>query len=238
MCLSWEFLHWQYGKALNLWDSDPRCTRTYNEVAGEFQQFQVLLQRFIENETFQGPRVQCYIKSRYDLRNLLQVPVIREDRTKDKNKGRGRGREKDEYWITSDMLVEIVEESIRIFWQFVRADRNCPVKPTQQHQDLKASGDLKLLMEVKRSLRKKEKKLKDALRGECCILKRFKRCKEDDSDHVLYFFSQVDMKLVARVLNMSKLTADQLVWCHNKLSRISFLHRKIHVDPSFLFFPC
>ncbi|CAN4090667.1 unnamed protein product [Withania somnifera] len=241
MCLSWEFLHWQYGKALSLWGSDPHGTRTYNEVAGEFQQFQVLLQRFIENEPFQGPRVQYYIKSRYDLRNLLQVPIIREDRMKDKNKA--RGREKDEYCITIDMLVEIVEESIRIFWQFVRADRNCSsmmakVQKGTKHQELKASGDLELLMHVKESLRKKKKKLNDALRGECCILKRFKKHKEDDSDHVLYFFSQVDMKLVIRVLNMSRLTTDQLVWCHNKLSRTSFLHRKIHVDPSFLLFPC
>ncbi|KAJ8544941.1 hypothetical protein K7X08_017524 [Anisodus acutangulus] len=240
MCLSWEFLHWQYGKALSLWDSDPRGTRTYNEVAGEFQQFQVLLQRFIENEPFQGPRVQYYIKGRYDLRNLLQVPVIREERIKDKNKA--SGREKDEYYVTSDMLVKILEESIRIFWQFVRADRGCSrvmVKSQKGiHQELKAPGDLDLLMEVKRSLEKKEKKLKDALRGECCILKRFKKYKEDDSDHVHYFFSQVDMKLVARVLNMSRLTTDQLVWCHNKLGRISFVHRKIHADPSFLLFPC
>ncbi|KAK4360743.1 hypothetical protein RND71_019695 [Anisodus tanguticus] len=187
MCLSWEFLHWQYDKALNLWDSDPRGTRTYNEVAGEFQQFQVLLQRFIENEPFQGPRVQYYIKSRYDLRNLLQVPVIREDRIKDKNKA--RGGEKGEYSITSDMLVEILEESIRIFWLFVRADRGCcrVMMKSQKgiHQELKARGDSDLLMEVKRSLEKKEKKLKEALRGECCILKRFKKYKEDDSDHVV-----------------------------------------------------
>lgn len=77
MCLSWEFLQWQYEKALELWESDPRGIRRYNEVAGEFQQFQVLMQRFIENEPFQGPRVQNYVKNRCVLRNLLQVPVIR-----------------------------------------------------------------------------------------------------------------------------------------------------------------
>lgn len=77
MCLSWEILHWQYEKALEIWDSDPFGTRRYNEVAGEFQQFQVLMQRFIENEPFEGPRVQNYVKNRCVLRNLLQVPVIR-----------------------------------------------------------------------------------------------------------------------------------------------------------------
>lgn len=77
MCLSWEILHWQYQKALEIWDLDPDGMRRYNEVAGEFQQFQVLMQRFLENEPFEGPRVQNYVKNRCILRNLLQVPVIR-----------------------------------------------------------------------------------------------------------------------------------------------------------------
>lgn len=77
LCLSWEILHWQYEKTLEIWESDPYGIHRYNEVAGEFQQFQVLIQRFIENEPFQGPRVQNYVKTRCILRNLLQVPVIR-----------------------------------------------------------------------------------------------------------------------------------------------------------------
>ncbi|XP_059293980.1 uncharacterized protein LOC132047096 isoform X2 [Lycium ferocissimum] len=240
MCLSWEFLHWQYMKALNLWDSDPRGIRKYNEVAGEFQQFQVLMQRFIENEPFQGPRVQYFIKSRYDLRNLLQVPVIRDDRVKDRNKA--RTREKGDYSIRSDELVEILEESIRIFWRFVRADKDCySVMAKGQkgiHPDVQELEDLELLQETRKNLEKKEKKLQEVLRSGNCILRKFRKNREEDSDHVLYFFSQVNMKLVSRVLNMSRLTKDQLVWCHNKLSRISFAHRKIHVEPSFLLFPC
>ncbi|KAA8547987.1 hypothetical protein F0562_004416 [Nyssa sinensis] len=113
MCLSWEFLQWQYGEALELWESDPRGVHRYNEVAGEFQQFQVLMQRFMEDEPFQGPRVQNYVKSRCVLRHLLQIPVIREDTLKDKKTA--RRRENGDYAITSAMLVEIIEESIRIF---------------------------------------------------------------------------------------------------------------------------
>ncbi|PIN24494.1 hypothetical protein CDL12_02782 [Handroanthus impetiginosus] len=240
MCLSWEFLHWQYEKALDLWDSDPRGIRQYNEVAGEFQQFQVLMQRFIEDEPFQGPRVQNYVKSRCLVRNLLQVPVIREDKSKDQRKA--RRKDGDEYVITSDTLVEIVEESIRIFWRFVRADKDCTTSAVNSHKkipELPASEDLKLLMEIRKVLQKKERKLKDILRGENCILRKFRRCRDDDdSDQVLYFFSQVDMKLVSRVLNMSKITRDQLIWCHNKLNRISFVNRRIHVEPAFLLFPC
>lgn len=83
----------------------------------------------------------------------------------------------------------------------------------------------------------KDKKLKELLRSGNGILKKFQKHQEDGTDH-LYFFSQVDMKLVSRVLNMSRLTTDQLVWCHNKLSKINFVKRKIHVEPSFFLFPC
>lgn len=77
LCLSWEILHWQYRKALELQDYDPQGFRRYNLVAGEFQQFQVLLQRFLEDEPFQGPRVQNYIQNRCVLRKLLQVPALK-----------------------------------------------------------------------------------------------------------------------------------------------------------------
>lgn len=82
--------------------------------------------------------------------------------------------------------------------------------------------------------------MKDVLKSERCIIRRFKKHKEEDSteEQVLHFFSQVDMKLVTRVLNMSKLTKDHLVWCHNKLTKISFVNRRLHLDPSFCLFPC
>ncbi|KAJ6364957.1 hypothetical protein OIU76_029855 [Salix suchowensis] len=239
LCLSWEILHWQYEKALELWDSDPYGMRLYNEVAGEFQQFQVLLQRFIENEPFEGPRVQSYIKNRCVLRNLLQVPLLREDSMKGK---RARRKGKDGDSITSDMLVEIMEESIRIFWQFLRSDKDAENviskgrKGTQiEPQD---PTERELLTEVRTSLQKKEKRLKDISRSGSSILRKFQKHQGDNSDQVLCFFSQVDINLVSRVLNMSKVTTDQLLWCRSKLSKINFISRKIHVEHSFLLFPC
>ncbi|XP_073142432.1 uncharacterized protein [Henckelia pumila] len=242
ICLSWEFLHWQYEKALGLWDSDPRGVRLYNEVAGEFQQFQVLIQRFIEDEPFQGPRLHNYVQNRCVLRNLLQVPLIREDKMKDKMKS-GKNDILEEYGVTSGMLVEIVEESIRLFWRFIGADKDCNVASIKKMaQQVSNSEDNKLLLHLKKDLLKKERRIKDILRSENCILRRFRRRSRDDDewDEVLYFFSQVDMKLVCRVLSMSRVTRDQLVWCHSKLSRISFVNRrKIHVQPAaFLLFPC
>ncbi|EEF28325.1 uncharacterized protein LOC8278104 isoform X1 [Ricinus communis] len=242
MCLSWEILHWQYEKALEIWDSDPYGIRCYNEVAGEFQQFQVLMQRFIENEPFEGPRVQNYVKNRCVLRSLLQVPVIREDSIKDKRARRIAAKD-DDNAITSDKLVEIMEESIRIFWRFVRADKDAHtvIQKSRRGTQIEPQDptELELLTEVRTSLQKKEKKLKEKLRSGNCILKKFQKNQEESSsDQVLYFFSQVDMKLVSRVLNMSKITTDQLIWCSNKLDKINFVSRKIHVEPSFLLFPC
>ncbi|OEL25111.1 hypothetical protein BAE44_0013870 [Dichanthelium oligosanthes] len=158
MCLSWEFLRWQYEQARDLPESDPYHSHQYNQVAGEFQQFQVVVQRFVEDESFKGPRLPNYINNRCVLRNLLQVP--------------------------------------------------------------------------------KEKRLKDLLRTGNCIVKKFKKPKEDRSNQNL-FFSQVDMKLVARVLRMPRITSEQLQWCRAKLDKIILVdNRKIHREASFLLFPC
>ncbi|VAI32853.1 unnamed protein product [Triticum turgidum subsp. durum] len=160
MCLSWEFLRWQYEQACDLPESDPYHSHHYNQVAGEFQQFQVMVQRFVEDEPFKGPRLPDYVKERCPFRNFLQVPVIR------------------------------------------------------------------------------EKRLKDLLRTGNCIVKKFKKPKEDRSDQNL-FFSQVDMRLVARVLRMPRITGDQLQWCKAKLDKIMLVdNRRIHREASFLLFPC
>ncbi|XP_021673176.2 uncharacterized protein LOC110659520 isoform X3 [Hevea brasiliensis] len=175
---------------------------------------------------------------KFDILNYQKMYAL-EDGLKDKM---ARRKVKVDDAITSDKLVEIMEESIRIFWQFIRADKDAhnvilkcrrgtqiePLEPTE----------LQLLTEVRASLQKKEKKLKDILRSGNCILRKFQKHQEDSSEQVLYFFSQVDMKLVSRVLNMSKITTDQLIWCGNKLDKINFVSRRIHVEPSFLLFPC
>ncbi|KAF8378444.1 hypothetical protein HHK36_029784 [Tetracentron sinense] len=239
VCLSWEFLNWQYRKAQELQVSDPNGFRQYNQVAGEFQQFQVLMQRFLENEPFQEPRVQNYVKNRCVLRNLLQVPVVKDDCSRNKKKGR-RGRE--EYGISIAELVAIIEESMRIFWTFLRNDKdeaNVILKGLWGTQvELQDPADSKLLMDIRANLQKKEKRLKDILRSGNCIVRRFQKHQEYRSEQVLHLFCQVDMKLVSRVLNMSRIRTDQLVWCHKKLNKINFVGRKVHVESSFLLFPC
>ncbi|TKW33113.1 hypothetical protein SEVIR_2G212400v4 [Setaria viridis] len=239
MCLSWEFLRWQYEQARDLPESDPYHSHQYNQVAGEFQQFQVVVQRFVEDESFKGPRLPNYINNRCVLRNLLQVPVIKEDSLKDRMEDQRKGN----YVITSEELEEIMEEAMHILWEFIKADK-VETTPTSvikglssTHVELQDPSDHDLMAHIHAALQKKEKRLKDLLRTGNCIVKKFKKPKEDRSNQNL-FFSQVDMKLVARVLRMPRITSEQLQWCKAKLDKIILVDRKIHREASFLLFPC
>ncbi|KAL6132455.1 hypothetical protein ACLB2K_064698 [Fragaria x ananassa] len=232
LCLSWEFLQWQYEKAL---ETAPNQIHSYNEVAEELLQFRVLLQRFVEDEHFQGPRVENYVKSRNAMHKLLQVPEIREDRSKE-------GKEGNE--VITD-IVETLRESLRTMWRFIRADKNANITTACRKRSFPSGLDLELLGQVQADLRKKERMLKELKMSQNRIIKRFRKHEEEgdedeeSADHGhLSFFSQVDIKLVSRVLNMSTITQDQLVWCQSKLSKIHFVRRKVHEDPSFLWFPC
>lgn len=63
-----------------------------------------------------------------------------------------------------------------------------------------------------------------------------KNCKEDleddPNDDELCFLTMVDLKLVSRMLNMRRITRNQLSWCHHKLSCITFPNGKIKLQPS------
>ncbi|CAI0410063.1 unnamed protein product [Linum tenue] len=74
MCLTWEALHCQYTQLSQRISCQPENPTSYNHSAQQFQQFQVLLQRFIENEPFeQGLRAEVFARSRRVLPRLLQV---------------------------------------------------------------------------------------------------------------------------------------------------------------------
>lgn len=83
VCLSWEILRWQYGKLKLLLEYEyeyiSSAHRSYNVVAGEYQQLQVVMHRFLEDEPIQGPRIKHYVENRCLCRSLLQVPIIKGD---------------------------------------------------------------------------------------------------------------------------------------------------------------
>ncbi|XP_039023637.1 uncharacterized protein LOC120156387 [Hibiscus syriacus] len=234
ICLSWTILHWQFGQVKKLLECNTLGVHRYNQVAGEFQRFQVILQRFLEDEPFRtGSRVENYVNYRCLVRHLLQVPVIKDDCSKYKEDA-----------VSSEMLKDIIEESMHVFWEFLRANKDEPNStskaPFQSQVAPHDPIDLDLLMDVKTDLQKKEKRLKEIQRGTNCIIKKFQRQQHQGNllDHAL-FIAHVELKLVLRVINMSKINSDQLVWCHERLQRINFISgRKIEIEPSFTLFPC
>ncbi|GMJ04702.1 hypothetical protein HRI_004139400 [Hibiscus trionum] len=233
ICVSWAILHWQFGQVKKLLDCDTLRVHQYNQVSGEFQHFQVLLQRFLEDEPFRTrSRVENYVNYQRSVRHLLQVPVIKDDCSKYKEDA-----------VSSEVLRDIIEESMHVFWAFLRADKDEPNSTSKalfQSQVVPHDPiDFDLLMDVRTDLQKKEKRLKEIQRGTNCIINKFQRQQHQGIllDHAL-FIAHVELKLVSRVLNMSKINKDQLVWCLEKLQRINFSSRKIEIEPSFTLFPC
>ncbi|KAL8120686.1 hypothetical protein AgCh_017754 [Apium graveolens] len=81
------------------------------------------------------------------------------------------------------MLVEIVEESIRIYWRFIHADKNCNtalLKSRKGQIPLQDPADSQTFKEVQKDFKKKDRMLKDHIRSGNCILKKLKKCREDD----------------------------------------------------------
>ncbi|XP_010552575.1 PREDICTED: uncharacterized protein LOC104822913 [Tarenaya hassleriana] len=241
LCLSWEILHWQYVKVLEFHRRDPEGTRQYNVVAGEFQLFQVLVQRFVESEPFQsGSRTENYLKNRRCFHNFLQVPLVRDDHSSKTDKCRNQGA----FAITIEALREIIQESMHVFWEFISAERHefSSISKVSHHTQVSPQDplDLELLTDIRTNLQKKEKKVKEILRSQTCIVKNLKK-KEMKKRVPLkeeMVRALVELKLVSRVTNMSKLTTGQLVWCQGKLNNINFIGRRIHMEPSFSLFPC
>ncbi|XP_060214611.1 uncharacterized protein LOC132641589 isoform X2 [Lycium barbarum] len=234
ICLSWEILCWKYGKAKELLEHDPHEYHTYNQVAGEYQQFQVLLQRFLEDEPFQGPRVQNYVRKRCILRSFLQVPSIRDDRSKEKQ----GGREGEKDIISILKLAEIIKETMQVFWEFLRADKreaNLALKGVQGTQ--LDTAEIELFMNVKLDFQKKERKLKDIQRSGNCIVKKFQKQQQGRLSHST-FASLVELQLVSRVLSLPRLRRDYLLWCQKKISNINVAGRKVSMEQSFSLFPC
>lgn len=83
-----------------------------------------------------------------------------EDKKKDRRKGR---REKDDGYeaITSDMVVEMLQESIRVIWKFIRADKDCHhntngslKRPKKLQVELQDPADEQLLTHIQTDLQK------------------------------------------------------------------------------------
>ncbi|CAM8950458.1 unnamed protein product [Rhodiola kirilowii] len=231
LCLSWEILNWQHGKALELQKIDRYAFRHYNQVADEFQQFQVMLQTCVEDEAFQNPsRVKRYVEKRDAFRGFLHVPCIKDDCLRDKK----AMREEVQHRVTISALIRIIHESRIAFHKFLGANKQEGKKPFIQDQ-----SNQDLFIQAQTMLHKKEKMVKEPVRskGSCICMgkkKKMRNSKEPVSDEAL-FLAQVELILVRTVLSMSEISRDQILWCHNKLEKINLVDNKL--EPTFLLFP-
>ncbi|KZV16021.1 hypothetical protein F511_14387 [Dorcoceras hygrometricum] len=258
ICLTWEALNWNYKYFQRLRPSlrehDLGCPAY---IAQQFQQFQVMLQRYVENEPYEhGRRPEIYARIRSLAPKLLQVPEYRgrilclsnEQATIyvnlllthlvvciDSDQDDRREAESNGSRIPSDSFLNIMKESVRTFMSFMKQDRrsHCEILAEFFSRKRSGSADATLLHLLKRVNKKKKAKLNNLRRPGKCFRKR--RLREDEELEIL--MALIDLKVVSRVLRMADLSGEQLNWCENKMSKVRVSDRKLQRDSSPLFFP-
>ncbi|KAF3784386.1 hypothetical protein EJ110_NYTH30327 [Nymphaea thermarum] len=212
ICLTWEALNWNYKnfKKLMAGKEDAEFGY-YAHVAQQFQQFQVLLQQFIEIEPYEhGRRPEIYARTRISSSKLLQVPELRESNVE--------GEATEETRISTAELLELMEESIRIFMEFLKAEKE---------------DKCVIFKRLCRRLRRKE--LKEMQRRRRYFTRRLKLKRADQFEVLL---ALIDVKVVLRVLKTARLNEEQLHWCEQKINKLRVDKDKIQRDSCPLFYPC
>ncbi|XP_076884487.1 uncharacterized protein LOC143533670 [Bidens hawaiensis] len=226
MCLTWEALHCQYTQLMTCQTETSKC---YNHSAQQFQQFQVLLQRFIENEPFEpGLRPEIYANTRNSFPKLLQVPNI---------SGQEMAEEEADMLVRAPDLLRIIESSILTFQMFIKMDKNKKSNGVRnlfggQGQNQMATP----LQQVQYSLDKRKVKLKE-------LWKKRKGGKKNEwpatEEEVEVLLGLIDVKVMSRVLRMVKITKEHLFWSEEKMKKLVVdMSGKLERDPSPILFPC
>ncbi|GAB4839597.1 hypothetical protein Ancab_029120 [Ancistrocladus abbreviatus] len=237
ICLTWEALNCNYynfqrkrasrrQEATTFDDKDLGCPAN---IAQQFQQFQVLLQRYIENEPYEyGRRPQVYARMRSIAPKLLLVPEYQDDDEDDKE-------ELPSSRISSVSFVMIIEEAIQTFMKFLKADRetHCQILASLFRRRHQKAINPAFLHTLKKTNKKKKTKLKDLERAGKCLRKR-KITKEEEMEILM---GLIDLKVVSRVLRMTEITQQQLQWCAEKMGKLRISEGRLRRDSSPLFFP-
>lgn len=239
-CLTWEALHWQYKKIQQLAACNSEPSPCYNRSAEQFQHFQVLLQRFLENEPYdQGLRSQIYARGRYQLPKLLQVPAVKATASIGEEDNQIPAEQAT--LITASQLAGIMEGAVMTFWDFLKADKEKSSKTLDvlcRQPKLMDSTDLALLKAIKTCLNKKEARLQELKRRRKCLRQKLRSnlsLSKEEANEILLGF--IDIKLISRVLKMSRINKDHLRWCEEKLNKLVVSKGKLHRDYSPVFFP-
>ncbi|KAI3922400.1 hypothetical protein MKX01_006089 [Papaver californicum] len=231
ICLTWEALNWNYKnyqrlKATYSREEDPGCP---GQIAQQFQQFQVLLQRFIENEPYEhGRRPEIYARIRISAPKLLQVPEFREENVDKK-------ADFINMTVSSIKFARVMEDAIRTFMKFLKEDKEkpCDIFKAFFKRNNRQTVDPTYLHLMRKSNKRKKMRIKDLRRAGKCIRKR--KLKEEEEMEIL--MSLIDLKVVSRVLRMTEISEEQLHWCEEKMNKIRVWEGKLQRDSSPLFFP-
>ncbi|KAL1211333.1 hypothetical protein V5N11_023356 [Cardamine amara subsp. amara] len=246
-CLSWEALQHQYTTVRD--SSKPADSKgrvLYDDnISREFQNFQVLLDRFLEDERCQGKRVLSFVQRRIEFMSFFQVPRL-SGSYKREGPHEGEKERKDK-----QVLLKAIEKCIVVFYDFVKVDN----KKTLVWERLKCSfvnfprmeledpKDFKLFLDLRNSLQKKEQLLKEMQGNKKKIWCKKKTSNmeeneiEKDEKFMLVRFIMIDLKLVSRVLHMSLVSSSHLKWCQHKLDNIHFDGDNISRTSSPVLFP-
>ncbi|KAJ6801414.1 uncharacterized protein M6B38_197455 [Iris pallida] len=231
ICLTWEALNWNY---TNFRQKNSSCNIIEGSgcparVAQQFQQFQVLLQRFIENEPYEyGRRPEVYARRRISSPNLLQVPEFRDSEGDE-------GKEDASSNISSDEFGVILEDAIGTFMNFLKADKEkCADKVRAFIKRRRSSPDPVFHQFLKKASKKKKLKLCNIIGKRRGCLRRRKLKHEEEMEVLM---GLIDLKVVSRVLRMTQISTEQLHWCEEKMSKVRVWDGKMQRDSSPLFLP-
>ncbi|XP_071686112.1 uncharacterized protein [Rutidosis leptorrhynchoides] len=230
VCLTWEALHCQYTQLRHIIASQSENSKCYNHTAQQFQQFQVLLQRFIENEPFErGLRPQVYAQTRNSFSKLLQVPNILGQERKEIT------QEESEMMVHAPDLIRIIESSILTFQLFIKMDKNKSNGVRNLFGGQNSSNQMATpLQQVQYSLEKRKVKLKELWKKRKGGKKKLWPTTQEEVELLL---GLIDVKVISRVLRMVKLSKEQLFWSEEKMMKLD-LSGKLQRDPSPILFPC
>lgn len=219
-CLCWEALNHQYRKV------EALCSKNgffYDNVAGNFQNFQVLLERFIESERDESKRYWNYVEGRFSLKSLLQVPKV-SGYFEEENEGL-----KGESMRARDVLAAI-ENSIRAFHIFIKTEDKKSWWKFRSSlwtypQVVEDPINLQVVADLTKQLQQKQLLLKGLEGKKKCWLNRNYHHQQQQQEKVVeesetmrdILFCAIELKLVSRVLNMSLISTSQIRWCQEKL---------------------
>ncbi|KAL0801760.1 hypothetical protein Bca101_056936 [Brassica carinata] len=240
ICITWEALSWNYksferkrSSTQRISFSDIGCPAA---IADQFRTFHILLQRYVENEPYEnGRRPEIYARMRTLAPKLLLVPEYHDYEEEEEKEEEEEGFKSR---ITSAAFLMIMEECIRTFMNFLKADKEKPCQKIIKAffgRNKRGSVDPTLVHLMKKVNTKKKTKLKEIRKGG----KYTKKKKMSIEEEMEILMGLIDLKVVSRVLRMNEMNEEKLHWCEEKMSKVKIIQdgKAFQRDSTPLFFP-